>query len=210
MSAHPTILRGAFALDQVQPQLAAALAVKGLGQYPVPGDSAYWIEVEPGLLANTLLDVGLKECDVRPGALLTERHFGTLEVHSPDQGQVREAGRRMLRRAGLAEGDTRPPRVLYREIVHQVDAHHAALINRSRSGMLVLARDTLFTLEVEAAVWVLLLANEAEKAAPVRLIDIENSGAVGRLRLAGGDAEIEAAAQAVERCLASRGAQPLG
>jgi hypothetical protein len=205
MTRPPTQLRGAFALDQVQPQLAAALAVKGLGQYPVPGDSAYWIEVEPGLLANTLLDVALKQCDVRPGALLTERHFGTLEVHAADQGQVREAGRRMLRHAGLSEGDTRPPRVLFREIVQQVDAHHANLINKSRSGMLVLARDTLYTLEVEAAVWVLLLANEAEKAAPVRLVDIENSGAVGRLRLCGGDAEIRAAAEAVERCLSAHG-----
>lgn len=208
MTRSSTQLRGAFALDQVQPQLAAALAVKGLGQYPVPGESAYWIEVEPGLLANTLLDVGLKHCDVRPGALLTERHFGTLEVHAADQGQVREAGRRMLRHAGLSEADARPPRVLHREIVQQVDAHHANLINKNRSAMLVLARDTLYTLEVEAAVWVLLLANEAEKAAPVRLVDIENAGAVGRLRLCGGDAEVRAAAEAIERCLAGRSGAP--
>ncbi|MCA8978648.1 MAG: hypothetical protein KDC14_01385, partial [Planctomycetes bacterium] len=67
--------------------------------------------------------------------------------------------------------------------------------------MLVLGDDTLYTLEVAPAVYVLLAANEAEKAAPIRLVDLENNGAVGRLRLAGTDAEIDAAVKAVRRAL---------
>jgi hypothetical protein len=81
------------------------------------------------------------------------------------------------------------------------------LINRTRAGMLVLGGDTLYTLEVAPAVHVTLLANEAEKAAPVRLVGLGVEGAVGRLRLAGSDAEIEAAADAVRLTLARLGGQ---
>jgi hypothetical protein len=69
--------------------------------------------------------------------------------------------------------------------------------------MLILGRDTLYTLEVNPAVWVLLAANEAEKAADVRLVGLDNNGAVGRLRLAGTDAEIEAAVRAIDAALAA-------
>ena len=79
------------------------------------------------------------------------------------------------------------------------------MINRTRAGMLVLGGDTLYTLEVTPAVFVTLLANEAEKAAPVRLVGLGADGAVGRLRLAGGDAEIEAAAAAVRLALEQLG-----
>jgi hypothetical protein len=75
------------------------------------------------------------------------------------------------------------------------------LINRSRSGMLVLGDDTLYTLEVTPAVFALAAANEDEKTAPIRLIGLENNGAVGRVRLAGTDAEIDQAVEAVTRTL---------
>ncbi|MDP6954823.1 MAG: hypothetical protein QF599_02520, partial [Planctomycetota bacterium] len=77
--------------------------------------------------------------------------------------------------------------------------------NRNRSGMLVLGGDTLYTLEINPAVHVVLAANEAEKAAPVRLVGLGAEGAVGRLRLAGSDGEIEAAVGAVRRALSSVG-----
>jgi hypothetical protein len=77
------------------------------------------------------------------------------------------------------------------------------LINRTRNGMLLLARDTLYTLEVNPAIWVLLAANEAEKAAPIRIVGLGAHGAVGRLRLAGTDAEIEVAVAAVLRAMRS-------
>ena len=89
------------------------------------------------------------------------------------------------------------------EVVRQVDSHHAMLINRKRDGMLLLAQDTLYTLEVAPAIWALLAANEAEKASPIRIVGLQNHGAVGRLRLAGTDAEIDAAHAAVHRALQS-------
>ena len=194
-------LRGAVHLDQMQPQFAATVAANSDGYFPVAGESAFWLEVQPGIVVNRLLDVALKTCDVKPGALITERHYGTLEVHGPDQGQVREAGDAILRELGVAADEGLAPQVLTDEVIHQIDDHHAMMINRTRAGMLVLGGDTLYTLEVTPAVHVLLAANEAEKASPIRIVGLGHDGAVGRLRLAGGDAEIEQAVLAVHRAL---------
>ena len=89
-------LRGAVHLDQMQPQFAATIAANSDGYFPVAGESAFWLEVRPGIVVNRLLDIALKRCDVTPGALMTERHYGSLEVHSSDQGQVLAAGREIL------------------------------------------------------------------------------------------------------------------
>ena len=196
-------LRGALVIDEMQPQFAATVAANSEGYFPVTGESAFWLEVRPGIVVNRLMDVALKTCEVRPGALMTERSYGTLEVHGPDQGQVREAGKRILREVGQGDEDGLAPNVLTDEVIRQIDDHQAMLINKTRAGMLVLGRDTLYTLEVNPAIWVLLAANEAEKASPIRLVGLGNNGAVGRLRLAGSDAEIDAAVAAVHRALES-------
>jgi hypothetical protein len=194
-------LRGALLIDQMQPQFAATIAANSDGYFPVSGESAFWLEVRPGIVINRLLDVALKTCVVAPGALITERSYGTLEVHSGDQGQVREAARQILRAAAVEETDQLRPHVMTDETIRQIDDHQAMMINRTRSGMLVLGKDTLYTLEVNPALWVLLAANEAEKASPIRIVGLGNNGAVGRLRLAGTDAAIDAAVVAVHRAL---------
>lgn len=201
-SKSPVELRGALVIDHMQPQFAATIAANSDGYFPVSGESAFWLETRPGIVVNRLLDVALKACDVRPGALITERSYGTLEVHGPDQGQVREAGEAVLRAMDCSAEDGLAPNVMTDEVIRQIDDHQAMLVNRGRSGMLVLGKDTLYTLEVNPAVWVLLAANEAEKAAPIRIVGLENNGAVGRMRLAGTDAEIDAAVDAVHRVLA--------
>ncbi len=199
----PIDLRGALVIDSQQPQFAATVAANSDGYFPVAGESAFWLEARPGIVINRLMDVALKHCRVTPGALITERSYGTLEVHSSDQAQVREAGRLILQAAGVGYEDGLQANILTDEIIRKVDSHHAMLINRTRSGMLLLAHDTLYTLEVNPAIWVLLAANEAEKAAPIRLVGLGNNGAVGRLRLAGTDAAIDAAVAAVHRALAA-------
>jgi hypothetical protein len=194
-------LRGALFIDQMQPQFAATVAANSDGYFPVVGEAAFWLEARPGIVINRLMDVALKKCEVTPGELVTERSYGTLEVHGPDQGQVREAGRLILQAAGVGAEDALKPNVMTDEVIRKVDSHHAMLINRTRAGMLLLADDTLYTLEVNPAVWVLLAANEAEKASPIRIVGLGWNGAVGRLRLAGTDAEIDAAVAAVHRAL---------
>ena len=97
-------LRGALVIDEMQPQFAATVAANSDGYFPVAGETAYWMEVQPGIVVNRLMDKALKNCDVKPGALITERSYGTLEVHGPDQGQVREAGRLILAEAEFDHG----------------------------------------------------------------------------------------------------------
>jgi ethanolamine utilization microcompartment shell protein EutS len=194
-------LRGAVLIDQMQPQFAATIAANSDGYFPVAGESAFWLEVRPGIVVNRLLDVALKTCDVKPGALITERHYGTLEVHGPDQGQVRAAGEAILRELDKSPEDGLAPQIFTDETVHQIDDHHAMIINRTRAGMLVLGKDTLYTLEVTPAVYALLAANEAEKSSAVRIVGLGYDGAVGRLRLAGSDADIEQAVAAVQETL---------
>jgi ethanolamine utilization microcompartment shell protein EutS len=198
-------LRGAVLLDQMQPQFAATIATNTDGYFPIAGESAFWVEVRPGIVVNSLLDVALKACDVRPGALICERSFGTLEVHGSDQGQVRQAGTLILEHLGCGYEGCLAPFVHTSRVIRRIDDHHAMLINRTRTGMLVLGGDTLFTLEVNPAIYALLAANEAEKAADVRLVGLENNGAVGRLQLAGSDAQIEQAMERIERALAGVG-----
>ncbi len=194
-------LRGAVFIDQMQPQFAATVATNSGGFFPVTGEAAFWLEVQPGIVINRLMDVALKSCDVKPGALVTERSYGTLEVHGPDQGQVRLAGQLILQAAGLSFEDALQPNLMTSEIIRKISDHHAMMINRTRAGMLVLGDDTLYTLEVNPAVYVTLAANEAEKASPIRLVGLGAEGAVGRLRLAGTDAEIDEAVKAVRRAL---------
>lgn len=194
-------LRGAVFIDQMQPQFAATVATNSNGYFPVTGEAAFWLEVQPGIVINRLMDVALKGCDVKPGALVTERSYGTLEVHGPDQGQVRQAGAMILQAAGVTMDDALKPNVMTSEIIRKISDHHAMMINKSRAGMLVLGDDTLYTLEVNPAVYVTLAANEAEKASPIRIVGLGAEGAVGRLRLAGTDAEIDEAVKAVRRAL---------
>ena len=211
-SAMPTTshieLRGAVFIDQMQPQFAATVATNSDGYFPVSGEASFWLEVRPGIVINRLMDVALKACDVKPGALITERSYGTLEVHSPDQGQVRQAGALILKAAGLAAGDALAPNVMTSETIRKISDHQAMMINKSRAGMLVLGDDTLYTLEVNPAIYVVIAANEAEKASPIRIVGLGAQGAVGRLRLAGTDAEIDEAVKAVHRALASIGGRP--
>ena len=113
------------------------------------------------------------------------------------------AGELILQNAGVTREEQLAPEILTSETIRKIADHQAMIINRTRAGMLVLGGDTLYTLEVNPAVWVLLAANEAEKAAPIRIVGLGNNGAVGRLRLAGTDAEIDVAVEAVHRALAS-------
>lgn len=194
-------LRGAVHLDQLQPQVAATIAANSDGFFPVSGQSAFWVEVSPGMVVNRLMDVALKTCDVTPGALITERHYGTMEVHGDDQGQVFQAGSAILSEIGCQIEDQMRPTVLIDEVIRKLTSHHAMLINRTRAGMLVLADDTLYTLEVTPAVHILHAANVAEKTSPIRIVGLGSDGAVGRLRLAGTDAEIDMAVEAVRRVM---------
>ena len=195
-------------IDILQPQVASFLATVSQGYLPVEGQASLYIEVSPGIVINRVTDVALKQADVTPGMQIVERAFGILEVHSFDQGEVRAAGRAILTTLDLEEEQRLQPRTLTDEMITGIDPYHSMLINRMRHGDMILKGQTLYTLEVHPAGYALLAANEAEKAAEIKVLEIRAFGAFGRVYLGGDEAEISKAAEAVRAALAAYTGRP--
>jgi hypothetical protein len=189
-------LRTFVFLDSLQDQLAAFIGTTSRGFLPVPGVASLWVEIAPGLAINRVTDVALKATTVRPAVQVVERAYGLLEVHDEDKGEVRSAGKAILGYLGQEESQRLKPRVVSDEIIRAVEPYQAQIINRTRSGSMILPGESLFIMETEPAGYVVYGANEAEKAARVKLVDIRPYGAYGRLYLSGPEAEIDSSAAA--------------
>ena len=194
-------LRTYVFLDSLQPQLAAFIGTTARGFLPVAGDASMFIETAPGLVINRITDVALKATRATPAIMVVERAFGLLEIHHHDQGQVLDAGRAVLDHLQLEELDRLQPRVVSDQIIRAVEPYHAQVINKMRYGDQLIAGESLFILESEPAGYIAYCANEALKAAHVKLIDASLFGAYGRLYLSGPEAEIDAAREAANRSL---------
>jgi hypothetical protein len=188
-------------IDVLQPQLASFLQTVAAGFLPLEGQASLFVEIAPGIAINNVTDAALKQTRVIPGMQIVERAYGLLELHSYDQGDVRAAGAAILDRLSLAEKDRLKPRIVSEQTITGIDGHHAALINRMRHGDMIEQMQTLYTLEVLPAAYAAIAANEAEKAAPIHLLEVITFGAVGRLWLGGGEAEIAEAAAAIRKTL---------
>jgi hypothetical protein len=196
-----TELRSYVYIDNLQPQHAAFVGTVSSGFLPLPGDASLWIEISPGLDVNRLMDVAMKAAVVRPAVLFVERLYGLLEIHASNQGEVRAAGQAILQSLGARAQDCIKPRVVSNQIIRNIDAHHAQLINRSCRGMMITAGQTLFVFEVQPAAYASLAANEAEKAALINILHVTSVGSFGRLYLGGNERDILAAASAVKSAI---------
>ncbi len=190
-------LRSYVFIDSLQPQHAAYMGTVAIGFLPLPGDTSLWIEVSPGIEINRITDVALKSTFVRPGVQVVERLYGLLEIHSNRQGDTRTAGIAILDALGVRERDRLKPRVISSQVIRNLDAHQAQLINRTRRGQMILAGQTLYVFEVEPAAYAALAANEAEKAAQINILQVGAVGSFGRLYLGGEERDILAAELAV-------------
>ena len=201
-------LRAYVFLDSLQPQLAAFIGTTARGFLPVASDASMFIETAPGLIINRITDVALKATQCTPAIMVVERAFGLLEIHHRDQGQVRLGGAAVLDYLGVSEHDRLKPRLVSDQVIRAVEPYHAQVINKSRYGDLLLAGESLLILETEPAGYIAFAANEALKAANVKLIDASLFGAYGRLYLSGSEAQIDAARDAAVRAISNvQGAQ---
>jgi len=198
-------LRSFIFLDQLQPQTLAYLATWMRGTLPRANVAAQIIEVAPGLDIEALTDVALKSTEVQAGVLVVERQFGYLEFHSRSTSAVKSSAAAVLAALGAKEEDATRPRILGSRIVTRIDHQHAFLINRNRLGSMILGGESLYTLELQPASYAILAANEAEKAANIKVVDYRMIGANGRVYLAGGEAEIRNARDAAEDAIRERG-----
>ena len=202
-------LRTYVFLDQMQDQLAGFIGTTARGFLPVGGVAAMFIETAPGLVINRLTDVALKRTSTTPGLMVVERSFGLLEVHHDDQGQVRLAGQAILEHLGVEESGRLKPRVVSQEVIRGIEPYHAQILNKMRFGDMLIGGESLYILEVEPAGYVAFAANEALKAARVKLIDASLFGAFGRLYLSGPESQVDAAREAARRAIDSINGQPL-
>ncbi len=196
-------LRTYILIDSMQPQYAALTGVLLSGDVPVEGMAEVFMELAPASNVYEVLDAALKTADVRPGLLRVEREFGTLEVHSFFQEAVQVAGREAMAKFDLTEQDRWKPEVVSVKTISNMDAYEAQLVNRMGRGGQLLKGQTRCVIEVSPAAYVMLAANEAEKASNITLVHYQPSGRYGRLYISGTDSEVKVARDAAVQAVNS-------
>jgi len=194
-------LRTFVFLDSLQPQLAAFIGVTGRGFAPVRNMASLWIEIAPGIAINNITDICLKATAVQPANQVVERAFGILELHHADQGEVRQAGRAALNYLELEEKDRLKPTVVSKQVIRAIEPMHAQVVNRNREGSMLIPGESLFILETAPAAYAVYAANEAEKAARIKLVHVQPYGAFGRVMLSGDESNIDSAMEAAVRAI---------
>lgn len=189
-------LRTLALIDRLQPGTAGFFGTVCNGQPPLAGHASLLIEVAPAMAVHGLLDRLLKATRCIAGWIAIEREFGVIELHSPDLGQVRDAETIVRAMAEPAR-----PKLASLQRITGVDAQHTQLVDRMRHGDMVFPGHSLLVVEAEPAGYSLLAANEAEKAADVRVLEVLSFGAFGRLWLSGDDASIRIAEETVRATL---------
>jgi len=195
-------LRTHVFIDSLQPQLAAYMGSVSQGFLPIPGDACLWMEVSPGMAVHRVTDIALKASNVRLGQMVVERAFGSMALYHRDQSTVLHSGDVVLEAIGSSIEQRNPAEVSWTEVIRAITPDHAVLINRqNRRGSMIEAGMSMFILETEPAGYVLIAANEAEKASNITLVDVKAVGAFGRLTLAGREGDVEEAAAAAMRAI---------
>ncbi len=195
-------LRSYVFLDSLQPQLAAYMGTVSQGFLPIPGDACLWMEVSPGMAVHRVTDIALKASNVRLGQMVVERAFGSLALYHRDQSTVLHSGDVVLDAIGSSVSRRTKPQVSWTEVIRAITPDHAVLINRqNRRGSMIQSGMSMFILETEPAGYVLMAANEAEKASNITVVDVKGVGAFGRLTLAGKEGDVEEAAAAAMRAI---------
>jgi ethanolamine utilization microcompartment shell protein EutS len=178
------------------------------GFLPTPGQASLFVEIAPGMDIMHVTDVALKATDVRPGMLIIERLYGMLELHSDSQAEVREAGRAILAALNLKEEDRIKPEIASSQVIRNISPYHTQLINRTRHGDMIMPGQSLYVMEVAPAGYAAIAANEAEKAAEIKILEVRAFGSFGRVYLGGEEKDIDVGYRAAEQAIAAVSGRP--
>ena len=195
-------LRSFIFLDRLQPQTMCYLGTWIRGSLPRSDVAAQIIEIAPGLDIEPLTDVALKHARSVPGCWWSSASSATWRSTAAPT-RYRAASAAVLEALGTSARDATRPQVLASKIITMLDPQHAFLINRNKIGSMALAGESLFVLEMQPASYAILAANEAEKAARIKVVDYRMIGATGRVYLSGSEADVRQAAEAAESALRS-------
>ncbi|WIY84254.1 hypothetical protein [Propionimicrobium sp. PCR01-08-3] len=196
-------LRAFCHLDRLQPQFAGFVGKIASGAPPVEGMSSLYVEMAPGNWVFQVMDKVLKSADVLPGAQDVERQFGMFEVHSMSQADVIRAGEVVLDCLDLPIESRVAPKIVSEQIITNVHPSQAQVMNRLQMGTMIEGGQTVLIMEIEPAAYVTIAANEAEKAAPVFLNQMNVLGMYGRMWMSGTESDIHAAREGAAQAINS-------
>ncbi|MCP4453009.1 MAG: hypothetical protein GY809_16220 [Planctomycetes bacterium] len=188
-------------IDSLQPQLAQYIAKDNRVYDPSEHDSALMLEIAPAMEIHTMIDLVLKRTRVRLGSVVTERVYGLMQIHHPDQGEVRQAGEAVLEASGLTEADRSAVKLVTNKTIRAVEQDHAISFTGMGKGNMIVAGESVLIMETSPAAYLTLVCNEALKTANIRLNMVRPFGATGRLIMSGPEAEIDYAAEAAVKTI---------
>jgi len=197
-------LRTYVIVDNMQPQYAAVTGTVTKGDIPLAGMSELYIELAPGSGVYDLLNIALKATNAKPAFQIIEREYGEIELHDFSPDEVKQAGEAILDSCGLKISDRMKPRIVSEQIISNVNAYQAQLINRDgRHGSVLVPGESLFIMEIEPAAYISLAVNEAEKNADIKVVSFDPVGRFGRLYVSGSESEVRSARQAATAAMDS-------
>ncbi len=183
-------------IDSYQPQLAQYIAKDNRVYDPAEYDAAIFLEIHPAMEIHAMVDLALKATRVRLGVVITERHFGQLEIHHADQGEVLAAGEAILKATGLTLENRTKCKITTDKIIRSIEPDHGIAFTALGPGNMVIPGESVLIMECEPAAYMAFICNQGLKAATVRLNLVTTWGASGRLIFSGSEAEIDSVAKA--------------
>ncbi len=191
-----TIIRALMQIDGLQPKFAAYNGATVQGSIPLAGDTVLIGELVPGNEVFRLVDIALKASAVEATSQIVEREFGFFILRSPVNAEVSAAREAVLNHLGMSLTDRMKPRIESTQTITSVEPYQAQLLNKWRSGSLVVPGQTLGIIECAPAAYISIAANEAEKAAVIDMVQVRAVGRYGRLFISGTESNVELAVAA--------------
>lgn len=193
MTSSPFQLRAFVQIDRLQPQFAAYNGATVQGSIPLSGDTILVGELGPGNEVFRLVDIALKAAQIEASTQMVEREFGFFILRSPHNSEINAARDAILEHTGLSVTDRIAPTVESSQIITSVEPYQAQLLNKWRKGSMVVPGETLGIVECSPAAYITAAANEAEKHASIKLVEVRAVGKFGRLFLTGSEEEVRTA-----------------
>ena len=96
---------------------------------------------------NRVIDIALKQTDVKPGMMVVERRYGALELHHETQAEIYAAGETILSELNVDPQTRLKPRIVSAQTITGVEGYHSQIVNRMRHGNFITENETLYVLE---------------------------------------------------------------
>lgn len=194
-------LRALVQIDRLQPQFAAYNGATVQGSIPLSGDTILVGELGPGNEVFRIVDVALKAASIEATTQIVEREFGFFILRSPHNSEICAARDAILASTGLRIADRIKPRVESSQVITSVEPYQAQLLNKWRKGSMVVPGEALGIVECAPAAYIAAAANEAEKSASIKIVEVRAVGKYGRLFVAGSEQEVRNAVNAATAAL---------